>query len=89
MPELPAAGNVLSGAGGGKARVGAWQRGAFAIWRGDGEGRKGREANGGKKVICNACVVRNCMLGGGRGGISVSCDNLSRIGPLHRVHAGR
>lgn len=68
VPELPAAGNVLSGAGGGKARVGAWQRGAFAIWRADGEGRKGREANGGKKVICNACVVRNCMLGGGRGG---------------------
>lgn len=46
VPELPAVDDVLSGAGGGKARVGAWQRGAFAIWRADGEGRKGREANG-------------------------------------------
>lgn len=46
MPELPAAGDAPSGAGGGKAHAGAWQRGAFAIWRADGEGRKGREANG-------------------------------------------
>lgn len=40
------AGDAPSGAGGGKARVGAWQRGAFAIWKADREERKGWEANG-------------------------------------------
>lgn len=52
----PAVGNALMGLAVGRL-MSVFDRGAFALWRGDWGGRIGKQM--GKKVIWNTCMVRN------------------------------